>query len=183
MSLIVERKSANLKQRQQGKAPEVIAYAGKANDRLRRKYVRIATRSKADIAKTAVARELACFVWGIRPPPLTALRKMLLSHYRRRTQKHIDPHCVAGKTMAAFFSGWLSRADRLRRWLSNPARNLKASLAASAGSPAVFGLIQAACEIALLAPSFRVRNPRRKIAGLTAQLLACRQPIFGVSAA
>lgn len=59
------RKSANLKQRQQGNAPEVIAYADKANDRLRRKYVRIATRSKANIAKTAVARELACFVWGM----------------------------------------------------------------------------------------------------------------------
>lgn len=60
-----ERKSANLKQRQQGNAPEVIAYADKANDRLRRKYVRIATRSKANIAKTAVAQELACFVWGM----------------------------------------------------------------------------------------------------------------------
>lgn len=61
----VGRKSANLKQRQQGNAPEIIAYADKANDRLRRKYIRIATRSKANIAKTAVARELACFVWGM----------------------------------------------------------------------------------------------------------------------
>ena len=61
----VGRKSADLKQRQQGNAPEVIAYADKANDRLRRKYIRIATRSKANIAKTAVARELACFVWGM----------------------------------------------------------------------------------------------------------------------
>lgn len=59
------RKSADLKQRQQGNTPEVIAYADKANDRLRRKYVRIATHSKANIAKTAVARELACFVWGM----------------------------------------------------------------------------------------------------------------------
>ena len=61
----VGRKSASLKQRQQGNSLEVIAYADKANDRLRRKYVRISTRSRANIAKTAVARELACFVWGM----------------------------------------------------------------------------------------------------------------------
>ncbi len=61
----VGRKSNDLKQRQQGNPPEVIAYADKASDRLRRKYMRISTRSKANIAKTAVARELACFVWGL----------------------------------------------------------------------------------------------------------------------
>ena len=61
----VGRKCADLKQRQQGNRPEVIAYADKANDRLRRKYVRISTHSKANIAKAAVARELACFVWGM----------------------------------------------------------------------------------------------------------------------
>ena len=61
----VGKKSANLKQRQEGNRPEVIAYADKANDRLRRKYVRIQTHSKANIAKAAVARELACFVWGM----------------------------------------------------------------------------------------------------------------------
>ena len=59
------RKSADLKQRQAGNTSEVIAYADKANDRLRRKYVRISTNSKANIAKTAVARELACFIWGM----------------------------------------------------------------------------------------------------------------------
>ena len=59
------RKSADLKKRQQGNTPEVIAYADKANDRLRRKYVRISTNSRANIAKTAVARELACFIWGM----------------------------------------------------------------------------------------------------------------------
>ena len=61
----VGRKCADLKQRQQGNSPEVIAYADKANDRLRRKYVRIPARSKANVAKAAVARELACFVWGM----------------------------------------------------------------------------------------------------------------------
>ena len=59
------RKSADLKKRQAGNPPEVIAYADRANDRLRRKYVRISTNSKANIAKTAVARELACFIWGM----------------------------------------------------------------------------------------------------------------------
>ena len=61
----VGRKSTDLKRRQQGNASEVIAYADKANDRLRRKYVRISMRSNGNIAKTAVARELACFVWGM----------------------------------------------------------------------------------------------------------------------
>lgn len=61
----VGKKSADLKKRQSGNTPEVIAYADKANDRLRRKFVRISTRSKANIAKTAVARELACFIWGM----------------------------------------------------------------------------------------------------------------------
>ena len=61
----VGRKSAALKERQAGNRPEVIAYADRANDRLRRKYVRISTHSKANIAKTAVARELACFIWGM----------------------------------------------------------------------------------------------------------------------
>ena len=59
------RKCADLKQRQHGNSPDVIAYADKANDRLRRKYVRISTRSKANVAKAAVTRELACFVWGM----------------------------------------------------------------------------------------------------------------------
>ena len=61
----VPKKSKALKARQQGNTREVIAYADKANERLKRKYMRIAMRSKSAIAKTAVARELACFVWGM----------------------------------------------------------------------------------------------------------------------
>ena len=61
----VGKKSKALKARQAGNLPEVIAYADKGNERLRRRYIRIATRSKANIAKIAVARELACFVWGM----------------------------------------------------------------------------------------------------------------------
>ena len=60
-------KSKALKARQAGNSPEVIAYADKANERLRRKYYRMVLRNnkKTNVAKTAVARELACFMWGM----------------------------------------------------------------------------------------------------------------------
>lgn len=61
----VGKKSKARKERQAGNSPEVIAYADRAVDRLKRKYQRIALHSRANIAKTAVARELACFVWGM----------------------------------------------------------------------------------------------------------------------
>ena len=56
-------KSKALKARQDGNDPEVIAYADKANERLRRKYYRMVLKSnkRSNVAKTAVARELACF--------------------------------------------------------------------------------------------------------------------------
>ena len=42
-------------------------YADKANERLRRKYYRLTLKrgKKANVAKTAIARELACFIWGM----------------------------------------------------------------------------------------------------------------------
>ena len=60
-------KSKALKGRQSGNAPEVIAYADKANERLRRRYYRMVLKNnkKTNVAKTAVARELACFIWGM----------------------------------------------------------------------------------------------------------------------
>ena len=60
-------KSKDLKSRQKGASPEVIAYADKASIRLRRKYIRmeLVNKKKANVAKTAVARELACFIWGM----------------------------------------------------------------------------------------------------------------------
>ena len=61
----VGKKSAALKARQAGCPTQIVAYADKANERLRRKFYRIALRSKRNIAKTAVARELACFIWGM----------------------------------------------------------------------------------------------------------------------
>ena len=60
-------KSKLLKARQQGNTPEVIAYADKANERLRRKYYRMVLKNnkKSNVAKTAIARELACYMWGM----------------------------------------------------------------------------------------------------------------------
>lgn len=60
-------KSKVLKARQYGNPADVINYADKANERLRRKYYRmvLSQGKKANVAKTAVARELACFIWGM----------------------------------------------------------------------------------------------------------------------
>ena len=60
-------KSKALKARQDGNTPQVIAYADKANERLRRKYYKMVLSKckKHNVAKTAIARELACFMWGM----------------------------------------------------------------------------------------------------------------------
>lgn len=60
-------KSRTLKARQHGNPVEIITYADKANERMRRKYYRmvLSQGKKTNIAKTAVARELACFIWGM----------------------------------------------------------------------------------------------------------------------
>lgn len=59
-------KSKNLKEKQSKCNDKVIAYADKANERLRRKYYKMISKGKKfNVAKTAIARELACFVWGI----------------------------------------------------------------------------------------------------------------------
>ena len=60
-------KSKALKARQAGNVPQVIAYADKANERLKRKFYKmvLGKSKKHNVAKTAVARELACFMWGM----------------------------------------------------------------------------------------------------------------------
>lgn len=60
-------KSKTLKSRQAENTPQVIAYADKANERLRRKYYKmvLSKSKKHNVAKTAIARELACFIWGM----------------------------------------------------------------------------------------------------------------------
>ncbi len=62
----VGHKSKDLRARQDGNTAEVIAYADKANTRLRSKYYKMIRHGKKrNIAVAAVARELACFVWGM----------------------------------------------------------------------------------------------------------------------
>lgn len=60
-------KSKELKKRQEGNPPEVVAYADRANERLRRRYYRMTLKNgtKRNVAIVAVARELACFIWGM----------------------------------------------------------------------------------------------------------------------
>ena len=60
-------KSRDLKARQQGCDPDVIAYADRANERMRRRYYKLISKGKKrNVAVTAIARELACFIWGIK---------------------------------------------------------------------------------------------------------------------
>ena len=60
-------KSSGLKSRQEGASAKVIAYADRANERLRRKYQRLTSgkNKNSNVAKVAIARELACFIWGM----------------------------------------------------------------------------------------------------------------------
>ena len=63
----IGHKSVALKKRQEGCSQEIIAYADKANERLRRRFYKL-TLSKGinrNKATTAIARELSCFIWGM----------------------------------------------------------------------------------------------------------------------
>ena len=63
---MIGHKSKDLRARQNGNAAEVIAYADKANTRLRSRYYRLIRHGKKrNVAVAAIARELACFVWGM----------------------------------------------------------------------------------------------------------------------
>ena len=62
----IGHKSKALRAKQEGNTAEIIAYADKANTRMRSRYYHFIRRGKKrNIAVTAVARELACFIWGI----------------------------------------------------------------------------------------------------------------------
>lgn len=63
----IGHKSVALKERQKGCSAEVIAYADKANERLRRRFYKMTLRKgiNRNVATTAIARELACFIWGM----------------------------------------------------------------------------------------------------------------------
>ena len=63
---MVGHKSKDLKARQNGNTDDVIKYADKANVRLRSRYYKFIRQGKArNVAVAAIARELACFVWGL----------------------------------------------------------------------------------------------------------------------
>lgn len=57
--------SADLKRRQHGQPPAVIAHAWKAQHRLHRRYEHLAYRKQPQIAAVAVARELVGFLWAV----------------------------------------------------------------------------------------------------------------------
>ncbi|MGN1189675.1 MAG: IS110 family transposase [Candidatus Ornithospirochaeta sp.] len=60
------RKSKRLLLRQQGQSPAVIAYADKGSKRIKQKMTSLEKKGKAaNVAATAGARELACFIWGM----------------------------------------------------------------------------------------------------------------------
>ena len=59
-------KSKVLRARQSGQAADVIEYADMANIRFRSKFYRMIRHGKkTNVAVAAVARELACFIWGM----------------------------------------------------------------------------------------------------------------------
>ena len=62
----IGHKSKELKSRQEGNKADVIAYSDKANTRLRSRYYKMIRHGKKkNVAVAAIARELACFVWGM----------------------------------------------------------------------------------------------------------------------
>ena len=60
-------KSKELQRRQNRCSKQVIAYADKANERLRRRFYHLILHRemKHNVAKCAIARELCCFIWGM----------------------------------------------------------------------------------------------------------------------
>lgn len=61
------QKSKALLARQRGNSPQTIAYADRANERLKRKFysMTLGKGKKRNVAVTAITRELACFIWGM----------------------------------------------------------------------------------------------------------------------
>jgi transposase len=57
--------SADLKRRQSGQPPSVIAHAWKAQQRLHQRYTHLAYRKQPQVAVVAVARELVGFLWAV----------------------------------------------------------------------------------------------------------------------
>lgn len=58
-------KSKLLIAKQAGNEAKVIAYADRANERLKSKFYKMMFHSRRNVAISAVARELSCFIWGM----------------------------------------------------------------------------------------------------------------------
>ena len=60
------QKSKVMKSKQAGQSQNIIDYCDKENLFMMRKYLRLSARGKnSNVAKTAVARQLACSIWGV----------------------------------------------------------------------------------------------------------------------
>ncbi len=57
--------SVEIRRRQQGQPPAVVAHAWKAQQRLHQRYLHLAYRKQPQIAAVAVARELVGFLWAV----------------------------------------------------------------------------------------------------------------------
>lgn len=57
--------SVEIRRRQQGQSPAVVAHAWKAQQRLHQRYQHLAYRKQPQIAVVAVARELVGFLWAV----------------------------------------------------------------------------------------------------------------------
>ena len=59
-------KTKEIKRRQAGASPGVIAYADRGTKRIKSRIHSLEFRGKpANVATTAAARELSCFIWGM----------------------------------------------------------------------------------------------------------------------
>lgn len=60
------KKSKNLISRQKGIPADIVAYADRGSNRIKKKYFRLcSTGKKSNCVKAACARELSCFIWGM----------------------------------------------------------------------------------------------------------------------
>ena len=68
----VPREGVTIRTRRRSQAPHIVAIARKAEQRLHHKYRRMISRGKrSTVAVTAVARELAGFIWAVGQPVLS----------------------------------------------------------------------------------------------------------------
>jgi transposase len=89
-----------IQKRQEGQSKEVRLIAWKAQERLHKRFKQLAARKKSVVAATAVARELAAFVWAIacqvkpaeRPPAPEIIRTCQGKVYRLDPEKKFQKH-------------------------------------------------------------------------------------------